>query len=311
MIWKYARNGSSVSAYYFCPSFYDPRSNSSAVVECPASGVANYNACPTDKFCTSTGLASENPCVSAAPQCGNGKLEAGEECEAGGVGCNPETCKCENGYHPASDDDEDGEPSVNCIKDVEPKPTANYSELCEGFKIPGYFCAAVFNKSETDAKAIQCGANGAFSGTFNCPAGTTCRSKGFTIYNPCNPPVDSSSEDDDGNKDSSSTLCGGKRECSGGGKGCNEKGCTCLPGFKPTVPPSVNCELNDYSKVCLSHGLGKNTTLATCLDGYTATFLICSSDGAADSFMAPCPPGTGCTAVGIPINGMPCTRDED
>lgn len=303
MIWKNAKGGGETESYYFCPHFYDPSVDSSVVVECLADGSAKFEECPADKFCTSTALATESLCASAAPVCGNGKVEVGEECEAGGVGCNPATCECEDGYHPA-----DEELSVNCIKDVDPQGTpANYSELCESFEIPGYFCASVFDDSEPKSLAVQCGANGAFSGVFDCPAGTTCRAKGFTIYNPCNPPVEDSEEGQKEEGESDSSPCEGVKECDAEGTGCDEKGCKCLPGFKPTAPPTENCALNDYSKVCLSHGLGKNATLALCIEGYAETFLVCSSDGAADSFMAPCPPGTKCTSFDAPLDGMPCT----
>lgn len=300
MVWKNAKNGGDVESYYFCPHFYDPRANSSVVIECSADGAARFEECPANKFCTSTELATENLCASAAPLCGNGKVEAGEECEVGGVGCNSETCKCEEGNHPVTEG-----PSVNCVKDVEPQPApaANYSELCENFGIPGYFCASVFGMNESDSLAIQCGANGVFSGVFYCPIGTTCRAKGFTIYNPCNPPVEGSS--------SGSMPCEGEKECDAEGVGCDERGCKCLPGFAPAVPPAANCVINDYSKVCLSHGLGGNATLALCIEGFDEMFLICSSDGAADSFMAPCPPGTKCMTQNAPIDGMPCTREDE
>lgn len=306
MIWNNARSGSDVESYYFCPHFYDPRTDSSVIVECLAGGTARIEECPAEEFCTSPDLATKKLCSSAAPLCGNGKVEAGEECEVGGVGCDSETCKCEDGYHPA----EDGL-SVNCIKSVEPQPTpANYSELCEGFGIPGFFCASVFSNNGSASLAIQCGANGAFSGVFDCPTGTTCRAKGFTIYNPCNPIASNSEDGGDGTKESDSLLCEGEKECDVSGAGCDEKGCKCLPGFTPTVPPTANCVFNDYSKVCLSYGLGKNATLAMCIEGYEDMFLVCSSNGAADSFMVSCPPGTKCTAMDAPIDGMPCTSSE-
>ena len=306
MVWKNAKGGDGVESYYFCPHFYDPSVDSSVVARCLADGVATFEECPESTFCTSSALTTESPCASAAPACGNGKVEMGEECEAGGVGCNPSTCKCEDGYRPAED-----EISVNCIKDVGPQdPPASYDELCESFKIPGYFCAAVFDSEKSAALAVQCGANGAFSGVFDCPAGTTCRAKGFTIYNPCNVPPAEGSEEGPA-EGSASSQCEGVKECDAGGTGCDEKGCKCRPGFRPTAPPTESCVLSDYSKICLSHGLGKNATLALCIEGYDDAFLICSSDGAADSFMTSCPPGTKCTTFDTPIDGMPCTADTE
>lgn len=279
--------------YYFCPTFYSPLADSTVIVECATGKPVNHTKCPDGKFCSVPGLFTENVCASAAPMCGNGKLEEGEECEAEGVGCDPEMCRCEKGYHATE------EPSVNCVKDVEPKTVKSYSELCAAFEIPGYFCAAAFNKSEPDTMALQCGANGALSGEFYCPPGTTCKTKDFTIYNPCEDPA-------------ATTRCGdgiisGDEECELGGTGCDEKECTCLPGYVPTVPPSRSCELNDYSKICLDHGLGKDKTLALCLDGFNKSFLICSKDNATASFMTACPPGTSCTNKNEPIDGMPCT----
>lgn len=281
--------------YYFCPAVYSPQADSSAVVECRPGEPARTEKCPDGEFCSVPGLHAESACKSAAPRCGNGKVESGEECEAGGVGCNPETCRCEEGYHRT---DEEGA-SVNCIKNVEPQPVASYAELCAGFGVPGYFCAAAFNKSEPDTMALQCGAKGALSGEFHCPVGTTCRAKDFTVYNPCEAPAVPATCGDG--------VVSGEEECESGGIGCNEKECTCLPGYAPAVPPSRNCELNDYAKICADHGLGKEKTLAVCLDGFNKSFLVCSKDGAASSFMTACPPGTSCTNKNTPIDGMPCT----
>lgn len=281
--------------YYFCPTFYSPQADSSVIVECRPGEPASFARCPESEFCSEPGLHTENACKSAAPRCGNGKVESGEECEADGVGCNPETCKCEAGYHKA----EDEEAQKNCIKDVEPLSVGSYAELCANFGVPGYFCAAAFNKSESDTMALQCGANGALSGEFQCPLGTTCRAKDFTIYNPCEGPAVAATCGDG--------VVSGEEECEVGGTGCDEKGCTCLPGYVPTVPPSRNCELNDYSKICAYHGLGKDKTLALCLDGFNKSFLVCSKDGGNNSFMTACPPGTSCTNKNAPVDGMPCT----
>lgn len=281
--------------YYFCPTFYSQHADSSVIVECLPEEPAKLVKCAGDEFCSTPGLHTENVCKSAVPRCGNGKVENGEECEVGGIGCDPETCKCVDGYHKT----EEEKTSKNCIANVEPKSVMSYAELCVNFGMPGYFCAAVFNTSEPDTMALQCGANGVLSGEFYCPLGTTCSAKDFTIYNPCESFVAAATCGDG--------VISGNEECEAGGTGCDEKGCTCLPGYVPTVPLSKNCELNDYSKICTYHGLGKDKTLAMCLDGFNKTFLICSKDGATNSFMTSCPPGTSCTNKNEPIDGMPCT----
>lgn len=87
----------------------NPQAGRDEFIYCNAKGSYAFElVCAEGSYCNLTGFSDANPCMartdSATPVCGNGVVERGEECEKG-AGCDPETCKCKNGFYPPATPD--------------------------------------------------------------------------------------------------------------------------------------------------------------------------------------------------------------
>lgn len=94
-------------------------------------------------------------------------------------------------------------------------------------------------------------------------------------------------------------VIGDGEECEVGGLGCDERGCTCLPGYVPTVPPSVNCvpssgDEDRLKRICGSVSAA-NESGYVCLSENSTEYLRCALSESVSAMM-PCAPGTRCKA---------------
>lgn len=97
-------------AGYYCSRLVNPRAPRDEFVYCDTDGGQTFQlACAKGTYCSLDGFSDENPCTGRTPSsdsdeavCGNDVLEAGEECEVGGFGCDAETCKCRDGFFPSA-----------------------------------------------------------------------------------------------------------------------------------------------------------------------------------------------------------------
>ena len=99
-------------AGYYCARQINPQARSDEFVYCDTNGNYAYQlTCAKGSYCALDGFSEENPCTgrshlssdSDEATCGNGVLEAGEECEAGAFGCDEEICECKHGFFPSAD----------------------------------------------------------------------------------------------------------------------------------------------------------------------------------------------------------------
>eukprot|EP00727_Mastigamoeba_balamuthi_P013987 m51a1_g9210 hypothetical protein (1016) ;mRNA; f:23267-26896 len=193
--------------------------------------VAFVMSCPRGTVCSVATLVPtiDGPCVNATaepatlptppPACGNGALNAGEQCELGGAGCNA-SCLCLAGFLPA----------VPSARDCVPFASVGEpSAVCAAAGSDGFFCPAAVQGGAETGEFVRCVNGSAVRGA--CAPGTLCTALGFTQATPCN---------------FSAPRCGngvveGAEECEAGGAGCNASDCTCRADFEPARPAAADC----------------------------------------------------------------------